>query len=52
MPITVSEEIEQGWKLLNESIMKTLEKFSETSQVIELKNFPFLEDFITEIFMS
>ena len=34
------------------SIIQTLDKFSETSQVIELKNFPFLEGFITEIFMS
>ena len=34
------------------SMMQTLDKFSETSQVIELKNFPFLEGFITEIFMS
>jgi len=34
------------------SIMKTFIKFHETSQVIELKNFPFLEGFITEIFMS
>ncbi|MFW9821542.1 MAG: tetratricopeptide repeat protein [Candidatus Thorarchaeota archaeon] len=34
------------------SIMATLDKFSETSQVIELKKFPFLEGFITEIFMS
>ncbi|MHA2088072.1 MAG: hypothetical protein ACW972_07340, partial [Promethearchaeota archaeon] len=34
------------------SILQTLEKFAETSQVIELKDFPFLEGFITEIFMS
>ncbi len=34
------------------SIMQTLDRFSETSQVIELKNFPFLEGFITEIFTS
>ncbi|MHA2181423.1 MAG: hypothetical protein ACXAAH_08375, partial [Promethearchaeota archaeon] len=34
------------------SIMKTLDKFYETSQVIELKDFPFLEGFITEIFTS
>lgn len=34
------------------SIMQTFDKFSETSQVIELKNFPFLEGFITEIFTS
>jgi len=34
------------------SIMQTLDKFYETSQVIELKKFPFLEGFITEIFMS
>ncbi len=33
-------------------IMQTLDKFYETSQVIELKNFPFLEGFITEIFTS
>jgi len=34
------------------SIMQTLDKFYETSQVIELKDFPFLEGFITEIFTS
>jgi tetratricopeptide (TPR) repeat protein len=34
------------------SIMETLDKHYETSQEIELKNFPFLEGFITEIFMS
>jgi tetratricopeptide (TPR) repeat protein len=33
-------------------IMQTLDKFYATSQVIELKNFPFLEGFITEIFTS
>jgi tetratricopeptide (TPR) repeat protein len=31
-------------------IMETLENFSRTSQVIETKNFPFLEAFITGIF--
>jgi tetratricopeptide (TPR) repeat protein len=34
----------------NSSILDTLNKFYETSQVIELNNFPFLEIFITEIF--
>ncbi len=34
------------------SIMQTLDKYAETSQVIELKDFPFLEGFITEIFLS
>jgi tetratricopeptide (TPR) repeat protein len=34
------------------SIMKTLDKFYETSQVIEVDNFPFLEGFITEIFIN
>ena len=34
------------------SIMKTFDKFYKTSQVIEIKNFPFLEGFITEVFMS
>jgi tetratricopeptide (TPR) repeat protein len=34
----------------NSSILDTLNKFYETSQVIELNNFPFLEMFITEIF--
>jgi hypothetical protein len=34
------------------SIMQTLDKFTESSQVIELKKFPFLEGFITEIFIS
>ncbi|MFW9825151.1 MAG: hypothetical protein ACFFE4_19575, partial [Candidatus Thorarchaeota archaeon] len=33
------------------SIMQTLDKYYETSQLIELKDFPFLEGFITEIFM-
>jgi tetratricopeptide (TPR) repeat protein len=33
------------------SIMQTLDKSYKTSQVIELKDFPFLEGFITEIFM-
>lgn len=32
--------------------MQTLDKFYETSQIIELKDFPFLEGFITEIFTS
>jgi tetratricopeptide (TPR) repeat protein len=34
------------------SIIQTLDKFTESSQVIELKKFPFLEGFITEIFTS
>jgi tetratricopeptide (TPR) repeat protein len=32
------------------SMMQALNKFFQTSQVIELKDFPFLEGFITEIF--
>ena len=34
----------------NSSILHTLNKFYEASQVIELNDFPFLEMFITEIF--
>ncbi|MHA1985520.1 MAG: tetratricopeptide repeat protein [Promethearchaeota archaeon] len=34
----------------NSSILQTLNKFHEASQVIELNDFPFLEIFITEIF--
>ncbi|MFX1346645.1 MAG: tetratricopeptide repeat protein [Promethearchaeota archaeon] len=34
------------------TIMQVLDKYYETSQVIELKDFPFLESFLTEIFMS
>jgi tetratricopeptide (TPR) repeat protein len=34
----------------NSSILDTINKFYETSQVIELNDFPFLEIFITEIF--
>jgi hypothetical protein len=34
------------------SIMKTLDKYYETSQVIELDKFPFLEGFIKEIFTN
>jgi tetratricopeptide (TPR) repeat protein len=34
----------------NRTIAHTFNKFNKTSQVIELKDFPFLEAFITEIF--
>lgn len=34
------------------SIMQTLDNFYKTSQITEIKSFPFLEGFITEIFMS
>ncbi|MHA2282546.1 MAG: tetratricopeptide repeat protein [Promethearchaeota archaeon] len=34
----------------NQSIIKTLDNFYQKSQVIEIKDFPFLEVFITEIF--
>jgi tetratricopeptide (TPR) repeat protein len=33
-------------------IMQTLENYYQTSQVLEIKDSPMLEDFITEIFMS
>jgi len=36
----------------NTSMMQTLTKFNQTSQVIELKEFPFLEGFIKEIFTN
>jgi tetratricopeptide (TPR) repeat protein len=36
----------------NQSITKTLDNFYKKSQVIEIKDFPFLEAFITEIFTS
>jgi len=36
----------------NTSMMQTLNKFNQTSQVIELKDFPFLEGFIKEIFIN
>jgi len=36
----------------NTSMMQTLDKFNKTSQVIELKDFPFLEGFIKEIFIN
>jgi tetratricopeptide (TPR) repeat protein len=36
----------------NSIITQTLNKFNQTSQVIEIKDFPFLEAFITEIFTS
>jgi tetratricopeptide (TPR) repeat protein len=36
----------------NTSMMQTLDKFNQTSQVIELNNFPFLEGFIKGIFTS
>ena len=36
----------------NTSMMQTLNKFNQTSQVIELKDFPFLEGFIKEIFTN
>jgi len=35
----------------NSSIMQTLNKHAQTGKIIELKNFPFLEAFITEIFL-
>jgi len=34
------------------SMMQTLDKFNQTSQVIELKDFPFLKGFITETFIN
>jgi len=36
----------------NTSMMQTLDKFNQTSQVIEVKDFPFLEGFIKEIFTN
>ncbi|MFW9825447.1 MAG: tetratricopeptide repeat protein, partial [Candidatus Thorarchaeota archaeon] len=36
----------------NTSMMQTLDKFNQTSQVIELKDFPFLEGFIKGIFVN
>ncbi|MHA2037998.1 MAG: hypothetical protein ACW98X_16295 [Promethearchaeota archaeon] len=36
----------------NTSMMQILNKFYQTSQVIELKDFPFLEGFIKEIFIN
>jgi tetratricopeptide (TPR) repeat protein len=36
----------------NDSMMQTLNKFSQTSQVIELKNFPFFEGFIKQTFLN
>jgi hypothetical protein len=36
----------------NTSMMQTLTKFNQTSQVIEVKDFPFLEGFIKEIFTN
>ena len=36
----------------NTSMMQTLKKFNQTSQVIEVKDFPFLEGFIKEIFTN
>ncbi|MFW9940742.1 MAG: tetratricopeptide repeat protein [Candidatus Thorarchaeota archaeon] len=36
----------------SDSMMQTLEKFNQTSQVIELKDFPFFEGFIKRIFMN
>jgi len=36
----------------NTSMMQTLNKFEKTSQVIEVKDFPFLEGFIKEIFTN
>ena len=35
-----------------EPVMKTLKKFYKTSQMLELKDFPFLEAFITDIFIG
>jgi len=36
----------------NTSMMQTLNKYNQTSQVIEVKDFPFLEGFINEIFIN
>lgn len=36
----------------NVSIMETLNKYYQTSQVLELKDFPFLEGFIKGIFVK
>jgi len=36
----------------NTSMMQTLSKFNQTSQVIELNDFPFLEGFIKGIFVN
>ena len=36
----------------NTSMMETLKKFNQTSQVIELKDFPFLEGFLKGIFTN
>jgi hypothetical protein len=33
-------------------MMQTLNKFQQTSQLIELEDFPFLEGFITETFIN
>ncbi|MFX0083608.1 MAG: tetratricopeptide repeat protein [Candidatus Hodarchaeota archaeon] len=37
---------------MNELVQKTLDKCYNTSQILELKDFPFLESLITEIFIS
>ncbi|MFW9897311.1 MAG: tetratricopeptide repeat protein, partial [Candidatus Thorarchaeota archaeon] len=36
----------------NTSMMQTLDKFNQSAQVMELKNFPFLEGFIKRIFID
>jgi hypothetical protein len=36
----------------NDSIQQTLEKFQKSSQILELKDFPFLKSLITEIFIK
>jgi tetratricopeptide (TPR) repeat protein len=36
----------------NESIQQTLDKFQKTSQILDLKDFPFLKSLITEIFIK
>ena len=36
----------------NASIMQTLNKYYQINQVIEVKDFPFLEGFINRIFMK
>jgi len=36
----------------SDSMMQTLDKFNQTSQVIELKDFPFFEGFIKRIFIN
>jgi len=36
----------------NDSIQQTLDKFQKTSQILELRDFPFLKSLITEIFIK